>query len=65
MAAMRAGSQCSDAARMRCVDRLAVPLGAAHELLGEGADVRLRGSPWLSQKEAMIVSSGSPPASRW
>ena len=50
---------------MRCVDRLAVALGAAHQLLGEGADVRLRGSPWLSQKEAMIVSSGSPPASRW
>ena len=24
------------------IDRLAVPLGAAHELLGEGADVRLR-----------------------
>ena len=64
MAAIRAGSQCSEAARMRSsIDSRC----RSAPRTSSSAKERMSGcaTPWLSQNEAMTASIGSPPASRW
>jgi len=63
IAAIREGSQCSEAARMR--SSIAARCRSAPRTRSSAKE-RMSGcaTPWLSQNEAMLASSGSPPASR-